>query len=89
MFRLISVCKALEIGVAGLFGPQSGVTASHVQSICDNMEIPHVETRYDYRMEREDYSLNLYPHPQTLGQVRRRRGKRGYDDRSSSGGGPL
>ncbi len=69
---VFSVCKTLETGIAGLFGPQSGVTASHIQSICDSLELPHVETRWDYSMEREDYSVNLYPHPQALGQVIKR-----------------
>ena len=55
--------------MAGLFGPQSSSTSSHVQSICDTLEIPHIETRWDYRMKREDYSVNLYPHPLALGQV--------------------
>ena len=55
--------------MAGLFGPQSSVTSSHIQSICDTLEIPHIETRWDYRMKREDYSVNLYPHPHALGQV--------------------
>ena len=84
----LSVCKALDSGIAAIFGPQSGGTSAHVQSICDTLEIPHVETRYvrvevavlnrksialfrwDYRTVREDYSLNLYPHPQAIGQVR-------------------
>ena len=35
----------------------------HVQSICDAMEIPHIETRWDFRLKRVDYSINLYPHP--------------------------
>ena len=65
----IAVCKALKNGMAGLFGPQSSVTSSHIQSICDTLEIPHIETRWDYRMKREDYSVNLYPHPLALGQV--------------------
>ena len=68
-FLLFSVCKALKSGMAGLFGPQSSVTSSHVQSICDTLEIPHIETRWDYRMKRDDYSVNLYPHPFALGQV--------------------
>jgi hypothetical protein len=55
--------------MAGLFGPQSSVTSSHIQSICDTLEIPHMETRWDYRMKRDDYSVNLYPHPHALGQV--------------------
>ncbi|KAL9692705.1 hypothetical protein quinque_005512 [Culex quinquefasciatus] len=33
------VCHLLRIGVAAIFGPQSPHTASHVQSICDTMEI--------------------------------------------------
>ncbi|GLG96199.1 Ionotropic receptor 25a, partial [Gryllus bimaculatus] len=58
-----------EIGVAAIFGPQSAQTASHVQSICDNMEIPHLETRWDYRLRRESCLVNLYPHPTTLSKA--------------------
>lgn len=35
----LAVCGLLNIGVAAIFGPQSSHTASHVQSICDNMEV--------------------------------------------------
>lgn len=65
------MCKCLRTGpgVAGLFGPQSKMTSSHVQSICDALEIPHIETRWDYRLVRDDYSINLYPHPQALGEA--------------------
>lgn len=65
-----AVCHLLRSGVAALFGPQSGTTSSHVQSICDAMEIPHIETRWDYRLKRDDYSVNLYPHPQAISKVR-------------------
>ena len=64
-----SVCHLLRSGVAALFGPQSGTTSSHVQSICDAMEIPHIETRWDYRLRRDEYSVNLYPHPSALSKV--------------------
>ena len=57
--------------MAAIFGPQSGTTSSHIQSICDTLEIPHIETRWDYRLVRDDYSVNLYPHPQALGKVSR------------------
>ena len=40
------MCKALDGGVMALFGPRSGTTSAHVQSICDSLEIPHVETRW-------------------------------------------
>ena len=67
------VCHLLRSGVAALFGPQSGTTSSHVQSICDAMEIPHIETRWDYRLKRDDYSVNLYPHPTAISKVRRKK----------------
>ncbi|XP_066262969.1 glutamate receptor ionotropic, kainate 2 [Euwallacea similis] len=63
------VCHLLRSGVAAIFGPQSPHTASHVQSICDTMEIPHLETRWDYRLRRESCLVNLYPHPTTLSRA--------------------
>lgn len=33
------VCHLMKTGVAAIFGPQSPHTASHVQSICDTMEV--------------------------------------------------
>ncbi|XP_074099238.1 kainate-type ionotropic glutamate receptor subunit 1D isoform X7 [Cotesia typhae] len=63
------VCHLLSIGVAAIFGPQNAHTASHVQSICDTMEIPHLETRWDYRLRRESCLVNLYPHPTTLSKA--------------------
>lgn len=64
------VCYLLRSGVAAIFGPQSPQTASHVQSICDTMEIPHLETRWDFRLRRESCLVNLYPHPASLSKVR-------------------
>ena len=69
LFFFLTVCHLLRSGVAALFGPQSGTTSSHVQSICDAMEIPHIETRWDFRLKRDDYSINLYPHPRTISKV--------------------
>uniref|UniRef100_A0A182UC39 Receptor ligand binding region domain-containing protein n=1 Tax=Anopheles melas TaxID=34690 RepID=A0A182UC39_9DIPT len=36
------VCHLLGVGVAAIFGPQSSHTASHVQSICDTMEVSYI-----------------------------------------------
>ncbi|OAD62636.1 Glutamate receptor, ionotropic kainate 2 [Eufriesea mexicana] len=65
----VRVCHLLRNGVAAIFGPQSAHTASHVQSICDTMEIPHLETRWDYRLRRQSCLVNLYPHPTTLSKA--------------------
>lgn len=47
-----------------------GTTSTHIQSICDAMEIPHIETRWDFRVRRDDYSINLYPNPKVISKVR-------------------
>lgn len=57
-------------GIAAIFGPQSPEAASHVQSVCDAFEIPHIETKWDYKIRKENYLINLYPHPMTLSRVR-------------------
>lgn len=33
------------------------------------MEVPHLETRWDYRMRRESCLVNLHPHPSTLSKA--------------------
>ncbi|KAK4337133.1 hypothetical protein RND71_043892 [Anisodus tanguticus] len=63
------VCGLLKNGVAGIFGPLSGMTSEHVQSICDALEIPHVETRSDFESSRDELSINLYPRPSVLARA--------------------
>lgn len=54
-------CRLLSSGIAAVFGPQSDLTSMHVQSMCDDLEVPHVLTRWEYRLQRDDISVNLYP----------------------------
>lgn len=68
-FFLLTVCSLLRLGIAAVFGPQSAQISSHVQSICDTMEIPHLETRWDYKLRRDSCLVNLYPHPTVLSKV--------------------
>ncbi|KAG8199188.1 hypothetical protein JTE90_016016 [Oedothorax gibbosus] len=63
------VCSLLQTGLAGIFGPQSDVTSMHVQSMCDAIDIPHVETRWDFQLARADMSINLFPRPTVLAQA--------------------
>ncbi|KAG1652212.1 Glutamate receptor ionotropic, kainate 1 [Nymphon striatum] len=60
------VCSMLGRGVAAILGPQSAFTSPHIGSLCDSFDIPHIETRWDYRRRVKDYSINLYPHWETL-----------------------
>ena len=64
-----AVCRILSSGVAALFGPSSSISAAHVQSICDAMEMPHVETRWDCRQDDDFFSINLYPQYMTLSRA--------------------
>ncbi|XP_055939943.1 glutamate receptor ionotropic, kainate 2-like isoform X2 [Argiope bruennichi] len=63
------VCKLLGHGLAGIFGPQSSVAAAHIQSISDALEVPHIESRWDYKLQRDDLSINLHPRASTLNQA--------------------
>lgn len=50
-----STCYLLSSGVMAIVGPTSGRSADHVQSTCDNKEIPHVQARWDTRQPRHRY----------------------------------
>jgi hypothetical protein len=63
----VAVCYMLREGIAGMFGPMSSLSAAHVQSISDSLNVPHIETRWDFRDEDDDlFSINLHPHYETL-----------------------
>ncbi|CAH1800080.1 unnamed protein product [Owenia fusiformis] len=63
-------CKQVNLGVASIFGPQSENLAGHINSICNFLEIPHVETRLDTRADvATSYSFNLYPDSSVLSRA--------------------
>ncbi|XP_044732050.1 glutamate receptor ionotropic, kainate 2-like isoform X2 [Chrysoperla carnea] len=64
-----TVCELLEKGIVGLFGPTAGLSSGYVQSMCDLMEIPHIETRRDHLPNRGTCMINLHPYPPTLARV--------------------
>ncbi|XP_077485672.1 glutamate receptor ionotropic, kainate 2-like isoform X1 [Amblyomma americanum] len=63
------VCALLEEGVAAVFGPQSGEASAAVRSACAVLDVPHMETRWDYRARPDNHSVNLFPHPAALGKA--------------------
>nr|WJJ63363.1 glutamate receptor ionotropic 5 [Pachyrhinus yasumatsui] len=63
-----AACSLLEKGVIGIFGPSSTYTSNYIQSICDNKEIPHIETHYDSKIQRNRFVVNLHPHPSEITQ---------------------
>ncbi|XP_059506338.1 glutamate receptor ionotropic, kainate 1 isoform X2 [Stegostoma tigrinum] len=56
-------CDQLTLGVAAVFGPSHSSSISAVQSICNAMEVPHVQTRWKHRIvdQKESFYVNLYP----------------------------
>ncbi|XP_071449244.1 glutamate receptor ionotropic, kainate 2-like isoform X2 [Hetaerina americana] len=63
------VCNMTEQGVAAIFGPSSRLTSSIVQSTCDTLEIPHLETRWDPKPHHRSCLLNLHPYPQSYSRA--------------------
>ncbi|KFM61559.1 glutamate receptor ionotropic, kainate 1-like, partial [Stegodyphus dumicola] len=55
--------------MAAIFGPQSTESSSAVQSTCGALEVPHIQTRWDYRVRPRMHTLNLYPPPNALGSA--------------------
>ncbi|XP_015783422.1 glutamate receptor ionotropic, kainate 2 [Tetranychus urticae] len=62
-------CGLFEQGIAAIFGPQSVETSTHIQSTCDQLHIPHMETRLDFRSVAANHSINLHPHPKVFGEA--------------------
>ena len=58
-----SACDQLALGVAALFGPSHSSSVSAVQSICNALEVPHIQTRWKHPSvdNRDLFYINLYP----------------------------
>ncbi|XP_017904442.1 PREDICTED: glutamate receptor ionotropic, kainate 1 isoform X1 [Capra hircus] len=56
-------CDQLALGVAALFGPSHSSSVSAVQSICNALEVPHIQTRWKHPSvdNRDLFYINLYP----------------------------
>lgn len=65
------VCRQLETGVQAIFGPTDPLLATHIQSICESFDIPHIETRIDLDSNIKEFSINLYPSQKSLNMAYR------------------
>ncbi|XP_054261557.1 glutamate receptor ionotropic, kainate 2 isoform X6 [Macrosteles quadrilineatus] len=54
-------CKQMEFGIQALFGPSDPLLGAHIQSICEALDIPHVEARIDFEPAFKEFSINLHP----------------------------
>ena len=44
-------CYLLQKGVVAIFGPRSKSSSEHIKHITDSVEIPYIETRWNYRSQ--------------------------------------
>ena len=58
-------------GVSAIFGPQDPILGAHIQSLCDALDMPHIEARLDLETELKEFSINLYPSPMIIGKALR------------------
>ncbi|KAL3284149.1 hypothetical protein HHI36_018317 [Cryptolaemus montrouzieri] len=54
-------CRQMEFGVQGIFGPSDPVLGAHIQSICEALDVPHLEARIDFEPHSKELSINLHP----------------------------
>jgi len=58
---LIAACRQLSRSVQGIFGPSDPLLGAHIQSICEALDVPHLEARVDFEPTFKEFSINLYP----------------------------
>ncbi|XP_034088918.1 glutamate receptor ionotropic, kainate 3 [Gymnodraco acuticeps] len=56
-------CDQLSLGVVAIFGPSHSSSSNAVQSICNALEVPHVQVRWKHHPldNRDSFYANLYP----------------------------
>ncbi|CAG0878616.1 unnamed protein product [Darwinula stevensoni] len=66
-------CRQLSGGVQALFGPADARLGAYVQSVCDALDVPHLDARLDFSsLARErEFAINLFPGPEILSQAYR------------------
>ncbi|KAJ8266662.1 hypothetical protein GJAV_G00133190 [Gymnothorax javanicus] len=64
-------CDQLALGVAAVFGPSHSSSVSAVQSICNALEVPHIQTRWKHPSvdNRDSFFINLYPEHSSISRA--------------------
>lgn len=60
---ITAACDQLALGVGTIVGPSHSSSVSAVQSICNALEVPHIQTRWKHPSvdNRDSFFINLYP----------------------------
>lgn len=59
----LPACDQLALGVAAVFGPAHSSSVSAVQSMCNALEVPHIQTHWKHPSvdNKDSFFINLYP----------------------------
>lgn len=66
---LETTCDLLKEGVIGIFNSLSEDNSNAVQSVCDNKEVPVIQTMINTEHERDCCSINLFPDAEVLARA--------------------
>lgn len=69
LLAAITACELMEERIVGIFGPSTEENANGVQSICDEKEIPYIETRWDDQQRRGSALVNIHPYPAVMSKA--------------------
>lgn len=61
------LCEHLKKGVAAVLGPMSATAAQHCTNVCDAMDVPYVDFRWDD--DTRPPVINMMPHPEAMAQM--------------------
>ncbi|KAK5640359.1 hypothetical protein RI129_011170 [Pyrocoelia pectoralis] len=62
-------CRQMEFGVQAIFGPSDPVLGAHIQSICEALDVPHLEARIDFEPFSKELSINLHPSQELMNKA--------------------
>ncbi|KAE8751691.1 hypothetical protein FOCC_FOCC001539 [Frankliniella occidentalis] len=65
----VAACRLVGGGVHALFGPTDPLLGTHVHSVCDALDIPHLEVRLDPDTHYREFSINLHPSQDMLNRA--------------------
>lgn len=59
----------MEFGVQAIFGPSDPILGAHIQSICEALDVPHLEARIDFEPLSKELSINLHPSQEDMNKA--------------------
>jgi len=58
----------IQRGALAIFGPDDDRMGVHVQSVCDTLDIPHLESRTYNLNSAKEFAINLHPGAYSVAQ---------------------